>query len=108
MTGGVWREIVYDNMRNVVSRFIGRSEKALNSDLVKMSIYYGFSINVTNCFSGNEKGYVESAVKWIRNKVFATRYVFDTLDDARSYMEQRLMELNVQSRIEEERHCLHL
>ena len=56
MIGGVWKELVYDNMRNVVSKFIGKNEKELNEDLIKMSIYYGFDINVTNAFSGNEKG----------------------------------------------------
>ena len=56
MMGGVYKEVVYDNMRNVVNKFIGRNEKELNDDLIKMSLYYGFNINVTNCFSGNEKG----------------------------------------------------
>lgn len=27
MVGGVYREVVYDNMKNVVTRFIGRNEK---------------------------------------------------------------------------------
>ena len=101
--GGIWKEVVYDNMRNVVTRFIGRNEKELNADLFKMSIYYGFKINVTNCFSGNEKGYVESAVKCIRNKVFALRYTFGTLDEARHYLADRLQGLNAGSRIEEEK-----
>lgn len=106
MVGGVWREVVYDNMRNVVSRFIGRNEKELNGDLVKMSMYYGFSVNVTNCFRGNEKGYVESSVKWMRGQAFATRYAFDTIDDARAHLEERLIELNAGSRIDAERPCL--
>ena len=50
MIGGVWKEVVYDNMRNVVSKFIGKNEKELNEDLVKLSLYYGFDINVTNAF----------------------------------------------------------
>jgi len=33
---GCYREIVYDNMRNVVTKFIGKNEKELNDDLVKM------------------------------------------------------------------------
>lgn len=35
-------------MRNVVSKFIGKNEKELNQDLVKMSLYYGFDITVTS------------------------------------------------------------
>ena len=39
MLGGIYKEVVYDNMRNVVTKFIGKNEKELNEDLVKMSIY---------------------------------------------------------------------
>ena len=93
MIGGVWREVVYDNMRNVVSKFIGKNEKELNEDLIKMSMYYGFEINVTNAFSGNEKGYVEGSVKYLRNKIFAENYKFPTEDAAIEYMKSQLMKL---------------
>jgi hypothetical protein len=106
MVGGVYREVVYDNMKNVVTKFIGRNEKELNEDLIKMSIYYGFHINVTNCFSGNEKGYVESSVKILRNQIFATNYSFNSLDDAREYLNSQLFKLNETSEIEEEKQHL--
>ena len=103
MVGGAYHEVVYDNMKNVVTKFIGRNEKELNEDLIKMSIYYGFDINVTNCFSGNEKGYVESSVKILRNEIFATNYQFITLTAARQYMHSQLLKVNTNSRIEEEK-----
>jgi len=106
MIRGVYGEAVYDNMKNVVSRFIGRSEKQLNEDLIKMSIYYGFRINVTNCFSGNEKGHVESSVKIIRNKVFAMKYQFDSFEDAELYLAEELEKINTDSAFEEEKHYL--
>lgn len=106
MIGGVWKEIVYDNMRNVVSKFIGKNEKELNEDLVKMSLYYGFEINVTNAFSGNEKGYVEGSVKYLRNKIFAENYKFTSEEAAIEYMESQLMKLNENSKIEEEKKLL--
>lgn len=106
MMGGVYKEVVYDNMRNVVSKFIGRNEKELNKDLIKMSIYYGFDINVTNCFSGNEKGHVEGSVKIIRNHLFATNYEFKSLDDAQIYMKSQLIKMNENSKIEEEKPLL--
>jgi len=102
MIGGVYKEIVYDNMRNVVSKFIGRNEKELNPNLLVLSNYYGFRINVTNCFSGNEKGHVEGSVKYIRNKVFAARYSFDSFDEACLYLESKLKALNVEALIKEE------
>jgi transposase len=106
MVGGTYKEVVYDNMRNVVSKFIGKNEKELNGDLVKMALYYGFDINVTNCFSGNEKGFVEGSVKIIRNKIFAKRYVFKDVDEARSYLDAELTKLNSASEIEAEKCCL--
>lgn len=106
MIGGVLKEVVYDNMRNVVTKFIGKNEKELNEDLVKMSLYYGFSINVTNAFSGNEKGYVEGSVKFLRNKIFAENYKFKSENAAIEYMESQLIKLNENSKIEEEKQHL--
>ena len=106
MMGGVWREIVYDNMKNVVTKFIGRNDKELSEDLVKMSMYYGFKINVTNCFSGNEKGSVEKSVDVLRSEIFAANWQFLSLDDAREYAVGRLNKLNEDSKIEEEIACL--
>lgn len=103
MAGGVYGEIVYDNMKHVVSKFIGRNEKQLNAELLKLSLYYGFKINVTNCFRGNEKGHVESSVKFIRNKVLASRYRFDSFEEAEAYLHERLVEMNRDSAFEEER-----
>ena len=102
MVCGVYVELVYDNMRNVVAKFIGRNEKSLNKDLIKMSLYYGFNINVTNCFRGNEKGYVESSVKKMQSDVFGPRYNFETFEEAEQYLEKELIRLNIESLIEEE------
>jgi len=106
MVGGVYREAVYDNMKNVVAAFIGKNEKELNADLIAMSTYYGFCLNVTNCFSGNEKGYVESSVKTVRKEAFAKRYRFDSVEAAEEYLEKELARMNGGSLIEEEKHHL--
>ena len=103
MVGGCYREIVYDNMRNVVIKFIGKSEKELNEDLQKMSMYYRFRINVTNCFKGNEKGHVESSVKILRNQIFADKWSFNSLEDAQEYAHSQLLKLNENSELEEEK-----
>lgn len=106
MLGGSFKEGVYDNMRNVVTKFVGRNEKELNGELIKLALYYDFEINVTNCFAGNEKGTVESAVKWIRNKVFAIKYRFDSFEEAAEYLQNQLVEINKDSKIEEEKKYL--
>lgn len=95
MVGGVYQEVVYDNMRNVVTRFIGRSEKELNESLIKLSLYYGFEINVTNCFSGHEKGTVEGRVKHIRRQCFSKSYQFSSIEAARDHLTQQLIQLRL-------------
>lgn len=106
MVGGVYKEIVYDNMKNVVTKFIGKNEKELNADLVKMAMYYGYEINVTNCFRGNEKGHVENSVKVLRNQIFSDSYTFGSLEEARAFAHSRLLKLNEGSQIEAEKQCL--
>lgn len=100
---GVYAEVVYDNMRNVVSRFIGRNEKELNTELIQLATYYGFNVNVTNCFSGNEKGTVESRVKHIRQSCFTKQYQFNSLEAAREHLTRSLTVFNKASQIEEEK-----
>ena len=100
--GGCWQEVVYDNMKNVVTKFIGKNDKELNPDLIKMSMYYGFKINVTNCFSGHEKGAVEKSIDVVRTELFATNYNFNTLDDAQLYAEAKLQKLNETSSFSQE------
>jgi len=106
MVGGVYKEVVYDNMRNVVKKFVGKHEKLLNDDLLKLSLYYGFDINVTNCFKGNEKGHVEGSVRIIRNKVFSKRYKFSTYESAEKYLQESLIKLNSKSDITKEKEFL--
>jgi len=52
--GGVHREIVYDNMKQAVKRFVYRNEKEATEDLIKISLYYGFRYRFCNVASGNE------------------------------------------------------
>ena len=106
MMGGCYQEIVYDNMRNVVTKFIGKNEKELNEDLVKMSVYYGFRINVTNCFKGNEKGHVEGSVKIVRNQLFAEKWAFNSLEAAQEYAYSQLLKMNENSQMEAEKKYL--
>ena len=94
LTNGVWKEVVYDNMRNVVKKFLGKNEKELNEELLKLAAYYGFKINVTNAFKGNEKGHVENSVKTLRNQIFAEKFKFKNIEEAEMYMNKRLLEIN--------------
>ena len=104
--GGCFRTGVYDNMRNIVVKFIGRSEKELNPALLGLAAYYGFEVNVTNCFAGNEKGSVENAVKVIRNAAFAAKWQFASLEEAQAHLDEVLARLNADKSLDAERAAL--
>ena len=104
--GGCFEEGVYDNMRNVVNKFIGRNEKELTDGLIRFAQYYSFRINVTNCFSGNEKGSVERSVDIVRNAAFAANWQFVSIEDAQRHLDSVLEELNADTLIEEEKRYL--
>ena len=53
---GVYRTVVYDNMRVAVRKFVGLHEKEPTVALTKLSMYYGFNFRFCNIRSGNEKG----------------------------------------------------
>jgi transposase len=101
--GGCFEEGVYDNMRNVVSKFIGRNEKEINEKLLSFAAYYGFKVNVTNCFSGNEKGSVERSVDIVRNKAFAANWKFNSIEEAQAHLDKALAKLNEGKDLEAEK-----
>ena len=104
--GGCFEEGVYDNMRNVVSSFKGKSEKIINENLLKLAAYYGFRVVTTNAYSGNEKGSVENAVKVIRQSAFAKKWKFDSLKDAQKHLDDVLKSLNADKELEKEKAAL--
>jgi len=92
--GGVYQEMVYDNTRVMVARFVGRSEKESTEALLKLSIYYGFSFRFTNSYQAHEKGHVERSVEYLRRKIFSKRDEFSSLEEARQYFKSELKRLN--------------
>jgi len=69
-TKGVFKEMVYDNMRVAVARFVGTSEQRATEALLELSNYYTFKFRFCNIRKGNEKGHVERSVEYIRRKSF--------------------------------------
>lgn len=91
---GVHYELVYDNARVVIRRFVGRREKEPTEGLLRLSTYYQFRFRFCNVRRGNEKGHVERSVEYVRRKVFATRDCFETRREANAYLLKRCRELN--------------
>jgi hypothetical protein len=97
--GGIHEEIVYDNTRVAVAKFVGRSEKEPTQELLKLSIYYGYAFRFCNISRANEKGHVERSVEYVRRKVFSKKDNFESLDFARLYLKHELKILNLKSQI---------
>ena len=97
--GGVYRTMVYDNMRVAVKRFVGPSEKEPTEGLLKLSMYYQFGFRFCNTRRGNEKGHVERSVEVIRRKAFAFKDAFESLEEANAYLYQVCVGLNQKAQL---------
>jgi hypothetical protein len=85
--GGVFHQMVYDNMRVAVAKFIGKHEKEPTKALLQMKAHYQFSHRFCNAYSGNEKGHVERSVEYIRRKAFGFKNDFTNLEEAENHLE---------------------
>lgn len=92
--GGVYRTLVYDNMKVAVKRFVGPSEKEATLGLISLATYYQFGFRFCNVRRGNEKGHVERSVEYVRRKAFAVRDEFDDIHDANQYLGDVCTRLN--------------
>lgn len=83
--GGVYKTLVYDNMRVAVAKFVGNTEKEATISLQSISKYYGFDYRFCNVRRGNEKGHVEKSVDVVR-KAFKHKIEFESLSEANKYL----------------------
>lgn len=94
--GGVAHQMVYDNMRVAVRKFVGLHDKEPTEALLEMSMYYQFDFRFCNVRKGNEKGGVERSVEYIRRKAFALKDNFTDLAAANAHLQKKLLALNQQ------------
>ena len=92
--GGIYREMVYDNMRVAVAKFVGRHEKEPTRALLSLRAHYQFSHRFCNAYRGNEKGHVERSVDHVRRKAFGLNDDFATLEQANNYLLSILEKIN--------------
>jgi hypothetical protein len=68
--GRVPRVIRFDNLSPAVKTILPNGERELTETFQRFVLHYGFECEFCNPASGNEKGNVESKVKYIRNNFF--------------------------------------
>jgi transposase len=94
ITGGIYREMVYDNMRVAVAKFVGPHEKEPTRALLQLRAHYQFQHRFCNAYRGNEKGHVERSVEYVRRKAFALRDNFTDIQEAQEQLEITLSRIN--------------
>lgn len=77
--GGVPLKILYDNLKSVVLYRFGKYIH-FNPKFLRFAGSFPFSARLCGKGKGNEKGKVESGIKYVRNNFFAGR-IFDDFDD---------------------------
>ena len=98
-TGGIYRQMVYDNMRVAVAKFVGKHEKEPTRALLQLRGHYQFVDRFCNAYSGNEKGHVERSVEYIRRKAFGFKSDFASFEQARQYLETIVSKITDQTAI---------
>ena len=93
-TGGVYKEMVYDNMRVAVSKFVGKYHKEPTTALLTLRGHYLFTHRFCNARKGNEKGHVERSVEYIRRKAYALKDHFMDLKTAQEHLLTIIERLN--------------
>lgn len=85
--GGVCRRGIYDNLKVVVSKVLIGKERAFNRRFQNLASHYLFDLVACTPAAGWEKGQVENQVGVVRNRFFAKRRRFATLDELNEWLE---------------------
>lgn len=93
-TGGVYRQMVYDNMRVAVAKFIGKHQKEPTRALLQLRAHYSFTHRFCNAYKGNEKGHVERSVEFVRRKAFALKNDFEDVSQAQTWLTASIDKVN--------------
>jgi transposase len=88
---GVPEEIVYDNMKTIVTNW---RTKTIQPHFLDFSTHYGFHIRLCNVRKPNEKGTVENGIGLVRREAFSLRKDFESLEEANEYLLKVCEEIN--------------
>lgn len=89
---GVARRISYDNARTCVSQIIGAHARKLTDGFLQLQSHYLFQEHFCRVYRANEKGVVESMVKFARLNFFVPVPEVDSLEELNCYLAHRCME----------------
>lgn len=79
--GGVPRNIRFDNLSPAVKKILAKGERSLTDTFERFVLNFGFKYEFCNPGKGNEKGHVESMVKFVRNNFLLPECTVLDLDE---------------------------
>lgn len=90
--GGVPSRISYDNARTSVSQIIGAHARKLTDGFLQLQSHYLFKEHFCRVYRANEKGVVESMVKFARLNFFVPVPEVDSMEELNCYLGRRCLE----------------
>jgi transposase len=85
--GGVCRRGIYDNLKTVVTKVLMGKDRVFNRRFQNLASHYLFDLVACTPAAGWEKGQVENQVGVVRNRFFAKRRRFASLDELNEWLE---------------------
>lgn len=85
--GGVCRRGIYDNLKTVVIKVLMGKDRVFNRRFQNLASHYLFDLVACTPAAGWEKGQVENQVGVVRNRFFAKRRRFASLEELNEWLE---------------------
>ena len=90
--GGVPQSILYDNTKLAVARILGDGRRRRTRVFTELQSHYLFSDRFGRPGKGNDKGKVESMVKYVRRNFLVPIPSFETFEALNAHLEERCLE----------------
>ena len=85
--GGVCRRGIYDNLKAVVTKVLMGKDRVFNRRFQNLASHYLFDLVACTPAAGWEKGQVENQVGVVRNRFFAKRRRFTSLEELNEWLD---------------------
>lgn len=89
--GGVPRQCMFDNPTTLVRQIMGGGQRLQTPEFRALQAHYGFEAVFCNPGAGNEKGGVESGVKWAQRNVFSPVPRASSIHELNAAIEQQCL-----------------
>ena len=90
--GGVPQSILYDNTKLAVARILGDGRRSRTRVFTELQSHYLFEDRFGRPGKGNDKGKVESMVKYVRRNFLVPMPEFESFEALNAHLEERCLE----------------